>query len=137
MLCKKLYLYWKAHAHANAEMPMPRSPNGQKTCRTCTFSNHFREANEQYLCALFQQNFVVIPSNIELPLKYQTQVSTCPSPSNRTLVVFKEHLVACSLTFFAHAPKLNLQPNINIAPECHECQNYIEFILKVIALKAG
>ena len=30
---------------------------------------------------------------------------------NRTSVVFKEHLVAISLTLFAYALKLNLQPN--------------------------
>ena len=32
--------------------------------------------------------------------KDQTQVSTCPSATNRTSLVFKEHLVAFSLTFF-------------------------------------
>ena len=35
------------------------------------------------------------------------------SASNKALVVFKKHLVAFSLTFFAYALKLNLQPNIN------------------------
>ena len=33
--------------------------------------------------------------------KYQAQVSTCPLASNRTSVVFREHLVAFCLTFFA------------------------------------
>ena len=32
---------------------------------------------------------------------------------NRTTWVFKEHLVIFSLTFFAHALKVKLQPNIN------------------------
>ena len=45
--------------------------------------------------------------------KYQTEVGTWPSASNRTSAVFKEHLVVFSLTFFAHASKMYLQPNIN------------------------
>ena len=36
------------------------------------------------------------------------------SPFNRTSVIFKEHLIAFSLTFFAYTLKLNLQPNVNL-----------------------
>ena len=34
-------------------------------------------------------------------------------PSNSTSVVSKEHIYICSLTFFTHVSKMNLQPNIN------------------------
>ena len=45
--------------------------------------------------------------------KYQTYVRTCSSAPSKTSVIFREHLVTFSLTAFAHASKLNLQPNIN------------------------
>ena len=53
--------------------------------------------------------------------KYQSEVSTCPTASNRISVVFKEHLVAFSLTIFAYASKLNRQPSMNffITKVCH------------------
>ena len=47
-----------------------------------------------------------------IALKYQTWVSICRLTSNRTSVVFKEHLAAFSLTFFTYASKLNLHTNI-------------------------
>ena len=43
--------------------------------------------------------------------KYQTYVSTCPSASIITLVDFKKHLIAFSLTSFVYALKMNLQLN--------------------------
>ena len=43
--------------------------------------------------------------------KYQTYVSTCPSAPIITLVDFKKHLIAFSLTSFVYALKMNLQLN--------------------------
>ena len=40
-------------------------------------------------------------------------ISTYPSASNRTSAVFKENVAVFSLTFFAYALKVNLQPNTN------------------------
>ena len=41
--------------------------------------------------------------------KCQTYISTCPSASNRTSIVFKERLIAFTLTFCAYASNLNLK----------------------------
>ena len=48
---------------------------------------------------------VRMENNLELLYldKYQIQMSNCPSAPNRMSAVFREQLVAFSLTFFAYA----------------------------------